>query len=103
MPQFIADLIDKVPDSQLRITVVLISIIFVTGGSAYSVLNSKLDDIKERSDEKLNLLKDQSNQKTSEIEKQAAEQRVMLRTMSQKIDEIHSFYLQRGLGGNQGI
>jgi len=100
MPQFIADLIDKVPDSQLRITVVLISIIFVTGGSAYSVLNSKLDDIKERSDEKLNLLKDQSNQKTSEIEKQAAEQRVMLRTMSQKIDEIHSFYLQRGLGGN---
>ena len=103
MPQFIADLIDKVPETQLRITATLICIIFMTGGSAYSVLNSKLDDIKERSDEKLELLKDQSNQKTTEIEKQTAEQRIMLQAMSQKIDEIHSFYLQRGLDGGKDI
>ena len=67
------------------------------------MLNSRLDDIKERSDEKLELLKDQSNRKDTEIEKRAAEQRVMLQAMSQKIDEIHSFYLQRGLGGSKGI
>lgn len=103
MPQIIAELLTKVPENQLRITVVLMCVIFTTGWSAYSVLSSKLDDIKERSDEKLELLKDQSNQKTTEIEKQAAEQRIMLQTMSEKIDEIHSFYLQRGLGGNQDI
>ena len=103
MPQFIADLIDKVPDSQLRITVVLISIIFATGGSGYTVLNAKLDDIKERSDQKLELLKERSNQRTSEIEKQAAEQRIMLQAMSQKIDDIHSFYLQRGLNDRKDI
>lgn len=101
--QIIADLLTKVPENQLRITLILICVIFATGGSGYTVLNSKLDDIKERSDQKLELLKERSNQRTSEIEKQAAEQRVMLQTMSQKIDEIHSFYLQRGLGGNKDI
>ena len=101
--QIIADLLTKVPENQLRITVVLMCVIFTTGWSAYSVLNAKLDDIKERSDEKLELLKDQSNQKTTEIEKRAAEQRIMLQAMSQKIDDIHSFYLQRGLGGSQDI
>jgi hypothetical protein len=103
MPQTIADLLTKLPENQMRIAVVLICIIFATGGSGYNVLNAKLDDIKERSDEKLELLKDQSNRKDTEIEKQTAEQRIMLQAMSQKIDEIHSFYLQRGLGGNQGI
>lgn len=99
--QIIADLLTKVPENQLRITVVFICLFFATGGSAYTVLNSKLDDIKERSDQKLELLKERSNRKDTEIEKQAAEQRVMLQAMSQKIDEIHSFYLQRGLGVSQ--
>jgi len=27
----------------------------------------------------------------------------MLQAMSEKIDDIHSFYLQRGLGGSQDI
>lgn len=95
MPQLFVDLIDKVPALHLKTAIIILSICFVTGGSAYSVLDSKHQELVQAS----RSIEKATDKRFDELEKKEAEQKVIIKQMAEQIKQMHSVIYRPNYGG----
>jgi metal-dependent amidase/aminoacylase/carboxypeptidase family protein len=82
MPQKILNLLSKMSKRELQMTIAILSICVVTGGSAYNVLSDQIVEL----DNQL---------RAQEIEQAKRDEKI--RSMYEKISQIHDHIVRKGL------
>lgn len=90
MPQILADLIDKMPLSQLKTIMIVLSAFIVTGGSAYVDLSAQQEQLRQEARQRSMRLERETDRRFDEIEKREAETAVLLRAIAEQIKDMHS-------------
>lgn len=86
MPQLFVDLIDKVPALHLKTAIIILSICFVTGWSAFNELDSRHKELVKAS----RSIEKATDKRFDELEKKEAEQKVIIKQMAEQIKQMHS-------------
>ena len=84
MPQSVLKIL-SMTKPQMQLTIIILSIVFVTGGSALDIIDQKIQDLDKR-------------QVSYEIDRAKTNEK--LRSMSEKISQIHDHIVRKGLEAN---